>query len=169
MAALPSPPVSLEERHVPPPHPTALGSLMAAPPHCCMRKEQSESHPPIRNCFARLEITKSGTPVLQGGKQSCPLCVCNRMGRFASGVGGGQRQPLVPLSHVLPVRGNKYLMYCSTICWFLQTGHAGISPQGGKERKGFASAFREVQGPLCFPLHGRFLKIFLLVKELRYL
>lgn len=42
-----------------------------------------------------------------------------------------------------PVRGYNYLMYCSTICWFLWEGQRDVSPKGGKGQKSFARGFRE--------------------------
>lgn len=42
-----------------------------------------------------------------------------------------------------PVRGYKYLMYCSTICWFLWEEQRAVSPQGGKGQESFARGFRE--------------------------
>lgn len=41
------------------------------------------------------------------------------------------------------VRGYNYLMYCSTICWFLWEGQRDVSPKGGKGQKSFARGFRE--------------------------
>lgn len=144
---LPSPhpsPTTLEKRHASSPHPTALGTLMAASSCCCVRQDQSKRplspHQKLLHMFGNSK-ERDVRPPPQG-------CRVRGGERFSSGVGGGQRQPAprtcVPFSRCRKINT---LCIAAPPAGFLKLG---ISPQGGKEQKGFAGGFRGVQGPCGF-------------------